>query len=199
MITENNYSSIKIQIRILVRKIIFARTIKNLYLPPISKITYMKFKLFILSLLAIALAACSGNENYAYNEKAASNYFSVSEQFENTYKELNEGDIKASSVRNLRNNTNNVIENMNEIKNDMNIGESAAGFHGKALEYFNLVSKDFSDLADSYVNLDCDCPEKKDSIKALAKDLYNKASTIENQMLEEQLKFMDKVGLKPAK
>jgi hypothetical protein len=45
MITENNYSSIKIQIRILVRKIIFVRMIKGVHLPQISKITYMKIKL----------------------------------------------------------------------------------------------------------------------------------------------------------
>ncbi|MDH6308567.1 phage-related protein [Dysgonomonas sp. PFB1-18] len=158
----------------------------------------MRVKLFIITFIIIGLTACMGNANYAYNEKVASNYFYVSELFEEVYKRLNDDALRVSDVENLRDNTNNVIENMNELKNELNI-DSATEFHEKALEYFNLVSKDFSDLADSYVNLNCDCPEKKDSIRSLAKELYNKTSTIEDQMLEEQVKFMDKVGLKPAK
>lgn len=154
----------------------------------------MKTKLLILPYLIIIMSACSGNKDYAYNEFLANRYLDISRQFEENYEKLKSGELRKNMPQILKDNTTRTIEELKGLEPS----DAAKELHNKTNEFLYLIEKDFYPLLKTYVNLDCDCPEKKDSIIVIAGKLYDKASVIETEMLSEQLKFMEKVGLKPT-
>ena len=167
----------------------------------------MKKFIFSLLLAPVIMTSC-GNREYAYNESAAANYYLVSNQLEEYYQKFIDGEYKtkfeynndefvnsnpvAVAARNLKNNTATTKEHFNLLKPSVN----AQAFHNKTLEYFNLVEGDFSNALQSYADLNCDCPAEKDSISLLIKNLYSRISTIEDQCLEEQKKYIEAIGMR---
>ncbi|MDR3057787.1 MAG: hypothetical protein LBU84_06560 [Prevotella sp.] len=152
----------------------------------------MRIKSLFIILSVVILTACSGNPEYAYNERVAANFFDIKRQYEKVYESMLKGNMIDQSPQNLKENTARVLGNMNSLE----VSDAAKEFHSKANEYFTLISGEASDLFINYQNLDR--PEKKDSIIHVAAQIYNKSIDISNEMLAEQLKYMEKVGLKPA-
>ncbi|MFR9166401.1 MAG: hypothetical protein ACLVKO_09385 [Dysgonomonas sp.] len=162
-------------------------------------------RLFVFLLVLLLFSSCGGNSDYAYNEFVASQYKSVSAEFEASYEKLINGEYKTTydlqggydgdrkEVRNLRNNTKRTIENVNELIPS----DNAKKLHDKLNEYFKLVGEEYTAYADSYLNIDCECPEKRDSVVTQIKALYGKISSVEDDALELQLEFMKKSGMKP--
>ncbi len=143
----------------------------------------MKTSIFLSLFTLILLASCSNNE-YAYNEAAANDYWQVSNEFEECYKNLLEGKYKtkyeynndeyanfnpsAVAARNLKKNTTMTKEHFNLLKPS----EKAQAFHNKTNEYFDLVGNDFADALQAFSDLDCD------HIYLVGKDSLNSSSSI---------------------
>jgi hypothetical protein len=165
----------------------------------------MKSKLILSVLVAIVCVSC-GNGEYAYNEAAAAQYYKMSDQFEECYKEFTEGKYQtkfeynndeyanfnppAVAARNLKKNAELATEHFNLL----NPSKKAQAFHDKVNEYFKLVGNDFADALQAYADLNCDCPEQKDSLKLVIKNTYSRISNVEDQCLEEQTKYIESVG-----
>jgi hypothetical protein len=72
--------------------------------------------------------------------------------------------------------------------------EKAMPFHTKLEEYLQLVSVNFANALQTYLDLNCECPDQKDSLTQTIHQLYKRISAIEDQCLEEQKKYIESIG-----
>jgi uncharacterized protein YcaQ len=170
----------------------------------------MKVKSVILSAsIALMLVSC-GNREHIYNEGAAARYWECSRQFENCYKEFSEGKFQTKfelsdfnkeyvefsktfqAAKNLRNN----IASSEKTFDLLNPSAKAQAFHNKLKEFFELVRINFADAVQAYAELECECPAQKDSLSNNIHLLYRRISSVEDSALEEQVKYLESVGLK---
>ena len=171
----------------------------------------MKKYYILLVAITLCFASCWGVSEYAYNEKAASLYWDMSKYFEEVNKELVDGKLltkydfdKSNSSEYAKNEIERDIKNLRSSaksnQEDLNLLEpssDAKDFHAKLNEYFDAIENDYVNELQAYASIDCDCPEQKDSVLKVIARTYEGISNIENQMLEVQKIYFEKVGLKP--
>jgi hypothetical protein len=168
----------------------------------------MKQKMILFAFAALVLTACNSNKEYAYNESASNDYYQVSRWFEDCYQHFIDGKYEtnyeynnveverfvesntATDARLLKKNVASTQEHLNLLKPS----KKAQAFHDKLNEYFQLVGTDFADIIQAYADLDCDCITQKDSISQSIKDIYKRISTLEDECLEVQKKYIESVG-----
>lgn len=170
----------------------------------------MKTKTLLIILSLLSLFCCTKGKDYLYNEIAVNDYYSVSNSFEGAYKDFSEG--KYSTAYERVQNKDDMFPKMTaNIGNDLALSVSsstkgfykltpssaAKDFHAKLIKYFDMVKGDFAQSLQYYVTIDCDCPEKRDSVTTVIHKLYNDISDLEDEMLEVQKKYMESIGHKP--
>jgi hypothetical protein len=94
----------------------------------------MKTKILFFTLCIIVLSGCSGNMEYAYNEKVSSNVLSVKEIYEKMDKDMQEGSIGKKEPRNLKNIIVKRLENMVNLSRAMPL----KNFMAKRMNILNL-------------------------------------------------------------
>ncbi|MDR2475487.1 MAG: hypothetical protein LBD45_06485 [Bacteroidales bacterium] len=161
----------------------------------------------LVTITGIALlAACSNRSEYAYNETAASLYYHVSKDFEYYYTQFQQGEIKTKHERGEKEfdfgsgkaeQLKNVVAGSQQTLALLKPSKKAEAFHQKLNDYFQLVGNDFVNLLQTYLDLNCDCPEQKDSLNQEIHNLYKRISLLEDQCLEEQKKYIESVGGQP--
>lgn len=172
----------------------------------------MKTKSLFIGLCLLVFFNCSPNKEYYYNETATNAYYAVSRSFEEAYEAFSAGRYSTAYERvqkkdnifpkikaNRGNDLALTVSSDIEVFHKLTPSDAAKDFHEKISEYFDMVKGDFAQSIQYYVTIDCDCPEKKDSVTLVIDKLYEDISNLENEMLEVQLKYIESVGYKPKK
>lgn len=167
----------------------------------------MKTKILLVALGCIFLQGCT-NKEYVYNETVARLYYGVSENFEGINKKLNNNEYETTydMVRKGKEfgvtNTGRDIQKLKtvaegSILNMESLEPSPEGkeLHDKMNLFFTKIMDEYIPQLDAYKNIDCDCPEQKDSIKQILNKVYNDISDLENNLLETQKEYHKKVGM----
>ncbi|GAB6012290.1 hypothetical protein [Viscerimonas tarda] len=161
----------------------------------------MKSKILLSVFVVLAFMSCSNGSEVAYNEQAAALYYSASDDFEFCYEKFKDGgfktkyekgefDLEGFGVESLKNKLTGCQNSLHLLKPS----EKAQAFHSKLDEYFQLIGVDFANALQAYTDLDCDCPEKKDSLRRNVNNLYKRISELEEQCLEVQKAYIESVG-----
>lgn len=164
-------------------------------------------KIGVIFLLSVVFLGCQNNDkDYVYNEVTASQYKQVSDFFERVYKKFGEGyystkfesvdDIEAmrltKEVQQLKEQANDAKERIDGLERSTDTDK----MHETISAYFSTVSGDFADALNAYAAIDCDCPERKDSIIGIVKNRYRQICDIEDKALEEQKIMFEKAGFR---
>lgn len=166
-------------------------------------------KIISFGLLVVVLASCGKKAEYLYNESLARLYYQESGYLEGVHNNWAEGNYEtqyeqninnptgllynaiATDIKNLENNTNGVTKEFELLSPS----EKAKAMHEKTQEYFMMISTDYLNTLKAYAAIDCDCPHQKDSIGTLLNSTYDRISTIEDEMLDAQRKYLEEIGM----
>lgn len=170
----------------------------------------MKTNIFLLILGCIFLYGC-GNKEYTYNETVASIYYETSNEFEDMYKKLKKNEYKttfdrinegANEFTAIHTNTRqdikyleSIIKSGQERMNMLSPSNEAKEFHEMTTRYFTTIKDEFIPNLYLYTDINCDCPEKKDSITKVITKIYSNISDIEDKTLEIQKEYHKKIGM----
>lgn len=147
------------------------------------------------------LTSCSNDKDYVYNEVMASKFYRTKESVEELHKSFIDGKFDQKDtgemdfkIKSISNNQKNAKETLETIKTDMQPTEIAKDFHQANLDYYDLIINKYTVELEKYYNE----PEynKKMELKTNVNTLFSQIENQENLMLEKQIKFFDKAGIK---
>lgn len=166
----------------------------------------MKFVYLFLGCLF--LFSCTQKQEYIYNETLTREYYGISEVFEETYDLFSSGEYKTSDEWSNEFARNTAIRDAENLKNRVRMAkeivdllkpsDAAKDVHAKVNDFFDSVSSDYANTLEFYGNINCNCPEKKDSVKNRINQIYDQISTMEDEALALQKKYFEKIGMKGA-
>lgn len=162
----------------------------------------MKFLTATFMTMTLFLTSCGNNQDYAYNEKITSDFYSLKEQVDDSHQKLidggfdvdisNEIDVKMAmnAPKNLKQIAHHIQENAKEIQRS----EKANEFDKIITSYFSTIEKDYTTLLENYIN-------EQDSVKRteIKQNLISKKKELEdleNKSLDAQIKFLNDAGIK---
>lgn len=161
----------------------------------------MKKQVLLLLLLDLCMASCN-NQDFAYNERMTSNFYSCKERLDNHHRKLFKGgfdhqpadsmayELKRTEIRNF------AVATL-ETKKESSLLEhshSADAFHANVLTYMAKIAEDYTPLLLQYV-------DERDSTvrKALLLQLETRRdalAALEDKCQELQMAFLKKAGIK---
>jgi len=163
----------------------------------------MNAKIFIALLATIVLASCGGNrQDFGYNEKMASLFYSCKEKADESYRKLLDGgfdadkadalsyDMKLKEAQSLGTYVNTIKAEASGLAHS----EMADIFHANVIGYMSAISDRYAPLLVRYV-------EQQDSMTrgAILKEIAtekNALSAMEDKCLDSQIEFLNKAGIK---
>lgn len=159
-------------------------------------------KFFYLSVLVLMFGC--GNSEQVYNETIARIYYEVSDMLEASYKKIEKGEYQTTFEKGSEfhkpqtlidaQNLKSLVATEVEIYDLLKPSDAANDFHAKVGDFFRMVNEEYVTSLEFLGNIDCDCPEKKDSVIASIKTIYGKISKNEDKMLETQKQYFEKIG-----
>lgn len=148
------------------------------------------------------LTSCGNNQDFAYNEKITSDFYSLKEQVDETHQELLDGrfDVDTSNEmyvkmamnppKNLKQIAHDIQENAKQIPHS----DKANEFDKGITSYFSTIENDYTTLLENYINEQDSV--KRTEIKQNLISTKKKLEDLENKNLDLQIKFLNDAGIK---
>ncbi|UIR56838.1 hypothetical protein LZQ00_03230 [Sphingobacterium sp. SRCM116780] len=162
----------------------------------------IKNQLFtVILFLVMVLSSCGNNQDFGYNEKMTSNFYSCKERLDERHKKLLAGDFDADKSSKTAfdmelKDAKGLGSYCNEIKTEasqLGHSEVANVFHEAVIRYMSKIEDEYTVLLTQYV-------EEQDSTarKAIRTQLETKKeelSALEDKCLAAQIAFLKEVGI----
>ncbi len=163
----------------------------------------MKKQLLLLLLLDLCMASsCNNNQDFAYNEKMTSNFYSCKERLDDKHYKLARGGFDSekedltSHEMELRD-ARNLAEYTNETKNKASTLEhshEADAFHTNVLTYMSAIADEYTPLLIKYIE-EQDTSARK-AIRLQLESRRDALHALEDKCQELQIAFLKKAGIK---
>lgn len=167
----------------------------------------MNTKILLSLLISLVLLGCT-NKEHVYNELIAHFYYSVSNELEDIHKKLHNNEYETTfdmiqkgkefgvsntgrAIQSLKTVAEGSLSQMEQLEPSIEAKE----LHEKLNLYFKKVQNEYIPELYAYRDIDCDCPEQKDSIKQILNKVYTDISNLENNLLEVQKAYHKKIGM----
>lgn len=159
--------------------------------------------LFFGLLTSCIFLACSGNMEYANNEKTTSLFLAQMEQIDDTHKSLTEDTSKIFNSKDmvdsvmLNNKAKNTIANSQAAIDDLKLlkpSEEAVGYMNGVLKYFTAINQYGLNVRKM---LDAKTVEEKKTLFLQLDNRYKALNKMPDSLLEVQKVYFEKVGLTP--